>query len=280
MDKVREILNRWTKLKALRDEIAEEIEHRNMLHMMRQKMRNGDILDVAKIYACIHSKMEMHDDELTVQYVLDGLAELFKQHNLSQASFVLNVVGGLTSEIFHRAKSLFADYVVRVSSEYANQQVIGYVSTMLILSERLDPNDVFKLRAFMDKLCEERLCAFAKEGEAIIQEVSEDSRKNAILKLDKWIGQCVNLLCLKYNIETRNIHDLYERAEMLYFDTCIKNIILKDQKHGSEDLVFLAKKACARINKVPTCNLRHEIKTKAIETTILSAEHVKEIEEL
>eukprot|EP00866_Antonospora_locustae_P001764 jgi/Antlo1/1764/2344 len=255
MDKLREILNVWARLKTLRDEITEEIEHRNMLHMMRQRMRNGDIQGVAEIYACIHPKMERHDDELTAQYLLDGLGELFKHHNIEQASFVLSVVSGLTSETFHRSKSLFADYVVKVSSKYANHQVTDYMSTMLILSERLDPNDVYKLRAFIDKLCAERLCAFAKDGEAIIQEVSDDTRKSTILKLDKWIDNCTKLLGLKYGIDIRNIHDLYERAELLYFDSCIKSIILKDQKHGSEDLVFLVRKVCTRINKVPMCNL-------------------------
>lgn len=279
MDKLREILNGWARLKALRDEIAEEIEHRNKLHMMKQRMRSGDVRGVAEIYACIHAKMERHEDELAVQYILDGLEELFRQHNIGQASFVLSVAGGLASEIYHRAKSLFADYVVRVSSEYANQQVTGYVSAMLILSERLDPNDLFKLRAFMDKLCVERLGAFAKEGEAIIQEVSEDTRKSTILKLDRWTGECAKLLSLKYSIDTRNIGGLYERAEALFFDSCIKSIILKDKKHGSEDLVFLAKKVCARISKVPACALKGEIKTKAMATNILSTEHVKEIEE-
>ncbi|KAL0265844.1 UNVERIFIED_CONTAM: hypothetical protein PYX00_011562 [Menopon gallinae] len=271
MDKLREVLSGWARLKALRDEIAEEIEYRRMLHLLRQKMRSGDVGGVAEIYACIRPNMERHDDELAMQCVLDGLGRFFRQHSLSQASFVLSVVGGLNSEIFHRAKSLFADYVVRTSSEYADQQVTGYISNMLILAERLDPSDVFGLRAFVDKLCMERLCVFAREGEAVAEDVARNASQSSILNLDRWICQCAKLLCLRYGIDTSSIGVLYERAETLYFDACVKSIILKDQKHGADDLVFLAKKICARIARIPECSLKNRIKTMAAEGNLLSS---------
>lgn len=274
MERLRKTLSNWARTKAIRDEMYDEITYKKTLIRMKHNIKGDRTKEVLVDYEAIYERIKPVDNEIVTGYILEELKRLFKQNNTLQASMILQAMGTLNTELFHRAKSLFADYLVRVSSKHAKDNIADYISTMMNVQVCLDPKNSFNLRKFIDELCGERVCAFKKETSLMNQRRSGNTKKEDLLKIDKWINQCTRLLAARDDF-CKDLSRLYDDMVVFYLTSCIENIILIDTRNGSEDLLFLVTRLIQRAKKVKKLDLTEKIKDISQETGILTTEQVE-----
>lgn len=276
MEKLRKALEEWAKVKGRRDEIAGELEYKKTLEDIKQGIKNERTKDVLLHYKTICAKIKPVDEEVVSGYILGELKKAFKQGSTVQASIILQDIGDLNTEMFHRAKSLFVDYIAKTSLKYAKHSVADYISTLKGVEEYLDPKNSFRLKEFIHGLCMERLGVFEREARGFLEGKAQNTKKGDLLKIDKWIDQCTKILTLEANLGP-GISSLYQEMVIFYLSSCIEHIILADASNGPEDLVFLAEKLTQRAERVQNLDLKDRIKEVSWETGILSTAQLEEI---